>query len=425
LTDVEATDCKKELVIEIPPDVVAKQADSLVTQYARSVRVPGFRPGRAPVDLIRRRFKDAIEEEIAQSLFPKYLKDAAEGQHWRIAGRPHYSDVQFKDGSSASFKAVFEVYPEFELKDYKGLQVTEEAKQVTDEDVERLLQSMREDAGVLEPVTDRAATDGDFVSVSYEGRDSKAAKAHPVEVEEGLVSVGGEQTVPEFSENLRGAKEGDVREFEVSYAADFPRAELAGKTIRYSLKVRSVKHKVLPQLDDDFAKTVGSYSTLDELKSSLRARLQESQQRNTEGETRRKLLDQLVGQHDFPVPEALVERRLDEKMEGLIRQLFAQGIDPRTSSVDWRKMRSDLRAAAEKDVRAALVLERIAEVEKLEVSEEELDAKLKDLAADGRETAASLKTRLTRDGELATLKSKFLSQKALDLIYRNAQITHS
>ncbi|MGH9434338.1 MAG: trigger factor family protein, partial [Terriglobia bacterium] len=121
---MEATDCKKELIIEIPPDVVAKEADSVVSQYARSVKVPGFRPGRVPVDLIRRRFKDIIEEEIAQSLFPKYLKEAVDGQKWRIASRPHFSDVRFKDGSATSFKAVFEVYPDFELKEYRGLQVT-------------------------------------------------------------------------------------------------------------------------------------------------------------------------------------------------------------------------------------------------------------------------------------------------------------
>ncbi|MGH9433587.1 MAG: trigger factor, partial [Terriglobia bacterium] len=310
-------------------------------------------------------------------------------------------------------------------KDYRGLQVTEEVKPVTDEDVDRLLESMREDAGVLEPVTDRSAAEGDLVSVSYEGRDAKSAKTHPIEVEEGLVAVGGPQTVPEFSENLRGTKEGDARNFEVTYEGDFPRRELAGKTIRYSLKVRSVKHKVLPQLDDEFAKTIGNYATLDELKAGLRARLQENQQRNAERETRLKLLDQLVEKHDFAVPESLMERRLDEKMEALVRQLLSQGIDPRTTSVDWRKMRNDLRAAAEKDVRAALVLERIAEAEKLDVSEEEMDARLRELAGDGPETAASLKTRLTRDGELATLKSKHLSQKALDLIYRNAQINHS
>ena len=421
---MEDTDCKKELMIEIPPDVVAKEANSLVSQYARTLKVPGFRPGRAPVDLIRRRFKDVIEEEVAQSLFPKYLKEAVDGQRWRIAGRAHFRDVQFQDGSSARFKAVFEVYPDFELKDYKGLQVTEEAKSVTDEDVDKLLQSMREDAGVLEPVIDRPATDGDFVSVSYEGRDVNSAKSHPIEVQEGLVAIGAQQTVPEFSENLRGAKEGDAREFEVPYAADFPRNELAGKRVHYSLKVRSVKHKVLPQLDDEFAKTVGNYSTLDELKAGLRSRLEDTQRRNLGRETRLKLLDQLVEKHDFPVPESLVERRLDERMETLVRQLISQGVDPRNTSIDWRKMRSDLRGTGEKDVRASLVLEKIAEVEKLDVSEEELDAKLRELAGEGPETAASLKTRLTRDGELATLKAKHLSQKALDLVYRNAQINH-
>jgi len=421
---VEATDCKKELVIEIPPEAVAKQADSVVSQYARTVKVPGFRPGRVPVDLIRRRFRDVIEGEIAQSLFPKYLKEAVDGQKWRIAGRAQFTDVQFKDGSPASFKAVFEVYPDFELKEYKGLEVAEEVKPVTDEDVDKLLESMREDAGVLEPVTDRPAADGDWVSVSYEGRNVQSVKAPPVEVEEGLVAVGGPQTVPEFSENLRGAKEGDTREFDVTYASDFPRQELAGKTVHYSLKVLSVKRKVLPQLDDDFAKTVGKYSTFDELKAGLRARLQETQERNLERETRQKLLEKLVERHDFPVPEALLERRLDEKMETLVRQLMSQGVDPRNTSIDWRKMRSGLREAAEKDVRAALVLEKIAENEKLEVSEEEMDATLRDLAGNGAESAASLKTRLTREGEMATLRSKHLSQKALEFVYRNAQINH-
>jgi len=421
---VEATDCKKELVIEIPPDVLAKESDSVVGQYARKAKIPGFRPGRVPVELIRRRFREAIEGEIAQSLFPKYLKEAAEGQNWRIAGPPQFSDVHFKDGSAATFKAVFEVYPDFELKEYKGLEVAEETKPVTDEDVAKLLEGMREDAGVLEPVTDRPAGDGDFVGVSYEGRDVQSAKAQPVEVEEGHVVVGGPQTVPEFSENVRGAKEGDSREFDVTYASDFPRPALAGKTMHYSLKVRSVKRKVLPEVDDEFAKSVGKYSTLDELRVGIRAKLQETQQRNLERETRLKLLEQLVTKHDFPVPQALLDRRLDEKIEILVRQLLAQGVDPRNTSIDWRKMRNDLQPAAEKDVRGALVLEKIAEAEKLEVSEEEMDATLREMAGEGPETAASLKTRLTRDGKLARLRSKHLSQKALEFIYRNAQINH-
>jgi trigger factor len=422
---VETTDCKKEVTIEVPPDVVAKEAESVVRQYARTVKVPGFRPGRVPMDLVRRRFRNLIEEELAQSLFPKYLKEVVDDQRWRIAGRTHFSDVRFKDGSPATFKAVFEVYPDFELKEYKGLEVVEETKSVTDEDVSKLLESMREEAGVLDPVGDRPAADGDYVGVSYEGRDTQSPKSQPVEVEEGVVVVGGAQTVPEFSENLRDVKEGDCREFDVTYAADFPRRELAGKTIHYALKVQSVKRKVLPQLDDDFAKTVGNYSTLDELKAGLRVRLQETQQRNQEKETRHKLLTQLVDSHDFPVPQALVERRLDERMETLVHQLIAQGIDPRTSSIDWPKMRNDLRPAAEKDVRATLILEKIAEAEKLVVSEEELDIMLRDLAGDGPETAASLKSRLTRDGELDRLKSKHLCQKALELVYRNAQINHS
>ena len=421
---MESTDCKKELVIEIPPDVLAKESNSVVGHYARKAKIPGFRPGRVPEDLIRRRFREAIEGEIAQSLFPKYLKEAAEGQNWRIAGPPQISDVEFRDGSAATFKAVFEVYPDFELKEYKGLEVEEEAKTVTDEDVDKLLESMRENAGVLEPVTDRPAGDGDFVGVSYEGRDVHSAKAQPVEVEEGQVEVGGSQTLPEFSANLRGAREGDSRKFDVTYAPDFPRPALAGKTMHYSLQVRSVKRKVLPEVDDEFAKSVGKYLTLDELRAGIRAKLQEAQQRNQEKETRQKLLEQLVARHDFPVPKALVERRLDEKIELLVRQLLAQGVDPRNTSVDWRKMRSDLEPAAEKDVRGTLVLEKIAEAEKLEVSEEEMDAMLREMAGDGPETAVSLKTRLTQDGELATLRAKHLSQKALEFIYRNAQIKH-
>lgn len=419
---MEATTCKKEMVIEIPFDVVQREADSVAGQFAKRARIPGFRPGHAPTSIVRRHFRDDIRSEVAQTLIPRFFETKVKDQKWEIVGQPRFEDLKFEEDQPLTCKATFEIYPDFELKDYKGLEVEETPATVADADVDKAVDDLRESAATFEVVTDRSAADDDHVTVSYRGQDAASPSSPPSEAKEAVIHVGGKQTVEAFTENLRGAKTGEVKEFPVSYAADYPQKQLAGKTYSYRVEVQSIKKKVVPPADDELAKSVSEFSTLEELRAKLRQDLTENAKRQTEIATKQKLAEKLLEAHGFPVPELLVEAQMDRKIERTLGQLLAQGIDPRETQVDWRKVREETRPEAEKEVRVALVLNRVADAEKIELTEEEVDDVIREMAKERHITAAELKTRLTRDGKLDTLKYTRRNQKALDFIYRNAKI---
>jgi len=418
---VETQDCKRELIIDVPADVVQREAQKVAAQYARVARLPGFRPGHAPSALVRRKFKDEIKSEVVQALVPKFFKNSLDDRKWVVAGEPEFQDLKFPDDQPdqpLTVKATFEIYPEFELKDYKGLELEDRPAIVGEVDVDQALEATRESAAITEVVTDRPAQDGDEVSVNYQGHEAKEPDKVVIEQKDAVVTLGAQGTIPAFTENLRGSRAGDVRTFEVSYPEDFPGRRLAGKTVIYRAQVESVKSKVLPPLDDELAKSVSDFSTLDELRVKVRKDLEEAQQQRVEREAKHALLDKLIAAHDFPVPEILVEEQVRRRLETIAAEFHRQGIEP---DLDWRKVRDESRPEAEKDVRGRLILEKIAEAEKLEATEEELDETIRELAARQHETPAALKTRLTANGGLAKIESSRRTQKALDFTFRNAQ----
>ncbi|MGO8791041.1 MAG: trigger factor [Terriglobia bacterium] len=419
---MEATTCKKELTIEIPLDAVQREVDSVAGKFAKRARIPGFRPGHAPTSLIRQHFRDDIRSEVAQTLIPRFFQTAVKDQKWEIVGQPRFEELKFEDNEPLSCKATFEIYPEFDLQHYKELEVEEEQPAVTDADVDKAVANLQESAATFEVVTDRPAADDDHLTVSYRGQDTSSPDSQPAEAKEAEVHLGGKHTVAAFTENLRGAKAGEVREFPVTYAADYPQKTLAGKTFSYRVEIQSIKRKVVPSADDELAKSVSEFASLEELRTKLRQDLAENAKRQAEVGSKQKLAEKLLELNQFPVPEVLVEAQLDRKIERTLRQLLSQGIDPRETQVDWKKVREDARSEAEKEVRVALVLGRLADAEKIELTEEEVDDEIRGMAKDSRMTAAELKTRLTRDGKLDTLKSTRRNQKALDFIYRNAKI---
>jgi trigger factor len=420
---VEATNCKKELLIEVPLDAVRREADTVTSEYARKARIPGFRPGHAPPSLVRQRFRDDIRNEVVQSLVPKFFENAVKEQKWSVVGRPRFEDLQYEEDKPLTCKATFETFPEVELKQYKELEVEEETPQVTEADIEQAIEEVREHAATFEVVSDRPAADDDYLTLSYKGYDVKAPASRPVEARDVSIQLGGQGTVAPFSENLRGSRPDEIREFDVNYPEDYRPRSLAGKTFRYRVEVQSIKRKVVPPADDDLAKSVSEFATLEELRTKLRKDLMERARHRVEMAAKQKLVQELLQLHEFPVPEVMVEARLEHKLERTMSQLVSQGIDPRQAQVDWHKVREDSRPDAEKEVRASLLLSKIADAEGLEVSEEEVDEMIREIAQEAHEPPATLKTRLTREGELDSIKSTRRNQKAIDLIYRNAKIT--
>ncbi len=419
---MDAETLKKEMVIEIPADVVEREAQSVTAQYARVARVPGFRPGHAPPSLVWRLFRKDIRSEVVQSLLPRFFEDAIKEQKLALAGRPEFNDLKFEDNQPISCKATFEIFPEFELKEYKGLEAEEDDPTVTEADVDEALEELRQRVATFEVVEDRPAEKSDYLIVNYQGRDANDPAASPVEARDALVHLGGKGTVGAFTENLDRTRPGDVREFEVAYPEDYPQKSLAGKSLHYRVEVQSIKKKVVPALDDELAKSVSEFSKLEELRVKLREDLKERRRRAVGGAAKQKLVEQLLQAHPIPVPKVVVEKQLNRRLERVLMQLMAQGIDPRATEVDWSKVREESRPEAEKEVRASLILGKIAEAEGIQVSEDEVDELVREMSKEGQETPAALKTRLTRDGELDRIVAIRRNQKALDFIYSNARI---
>ena len=410
--------------LEIPAENVLKAAEKVARDIARLARIPGFRPGKAPVTLVRRRFADDIQGEVVQSLVPEYLEKTLFEKKLVPVARPEVDKVEYKEGEPLRFRAVFEVLPEFELGDYKNLQVQVDEIAVGDAQVDQALEEMRERAATYVPAEGRAAQDGDFALLTLTG--TPVGGGEPVKADNILCHLGAEETIASFTDNLRGAMPGETRRFRTVYPEDYPDKKLAGKSYDYSVEVQGIKEKKLPELNDEFAKDTagaqGGVATLDELRRKVRESMEAAREQRQKAQARDKILEQLVKQHEFPVPEALVEMQMDVRLERLARSLAAQGIDPRGAGVDWVALRRNQRDRAVTDVKAELLLDRIATAEKIEASDEDLEKEIAAAAEGSGESATALRARLTKQGALDRMKSKLRSDKTLEWLYRTSRI---
>jgi trigger factor len=415
----EAT-CRRELDLEIPADEVSKKMESVAKEFARIARVPGFRPGKAPVSLIRRRFADDIKGEVLQTLVPERVEKAVSEQKLTPVSRPQVEKLDFAEGQPLKFRAVFEVLPDFDLANYKGLDLEMPAMDVTDDDVAKTLEEMRERAAAFAPVEGRSAENGDYVQLKLMG--TPEGGGEPVQAESVLCHIGAEETMEPFNENLRGSSSGDHKNFDVQYPADYPDAKLAGKTYQYAVDVLGIKTKKLPEMNDEFAKDVSDAATLDELKSKVRESLEAARDQRQKDLLRERVLAAVIKLHDFPVPESLVEQQMDIRLERVVRSLAAQGVDPRAVNVDWVTLRRRQRERATDDVKAELIVDRIASAENIDITEEELDRELEHAATHSGESVQAIRARLTKQGTLDRMKAKLRSDKTLDWLAQNSRV---
>lgn len=415
----EAT-CRRELDLEIPAEEVQKAMERVAREFARVARVPGFRPGKAPVTLIRRRFAEDIKSEVLQSLLPERIEQAVTEQKMVPVTRPHVEQVDFAEGGPLKFKATFEVLPDFTLSDYQNLEVEVDALEITDAEVEKSLTEMRERAATFVPVEGRPIADGDYAQIELVG--TPVGGGEPLRGENVLCHIGAEETLGAFSENLRGAQTGDHRRFEVRYPEDFPDPKLAGKVYTYAIEIVANKEKKLPELNDEFAKDVSEAATLEELRGKIRQNLEAERDLRRTHQAHERILSKLIAAHDFPVPEALIEQQMDVRLERAIRSLAAQGVDPRAVNVDWVTLRRRQRDRALEDVKAELILDRIASAEGIEADEQEVQRQIALLAERSGESATAVQARLTKQGALDRMKSKSRSDKTLEWLYKKTRI---
>jgi len=416
----EAASCRRELELEIPAEEVSKATERVAKELARVARVPGFRPGKAPISLIKRRFADDIKGEVLQTLVPEKVEKAVAEQKLTPVSRPEVDKLDYNEGQPLKFRAVFEVLPEFTLANYKSLELEMPTMDVTEDDVNKALEETRERAAAFAPVEGRAIENGDYAQLKLHGKPE--GDGEPLQAESVLCHIGAEETMEPFTENLKGANVGDHKNFDVAYPADYPDAKLAGKTYHYSVEVLGVKAKKLPELNDEFAKDVSDSPTLDELKTKIRESLEHQRDHRQKELQREKVLGELIKLHDIPVPQSLVEHQMDVRLERVVRSLAAQGVDPRAVNVDWVTLRRRQEDRAKDDVKAELIVDRIATAETIEVTDEELQHELEHAASHSGESAEVLRARLTKQGTLDSMKAKLRSDKTLDWLAQNSKI---
>jgi len=412
--------CRRELDLEIPADEVSKAMERVAKEFARLARVPGFRPGKAPIPLIKKRFAEDIKGEVLQTLVPQRVEKAVAEQKLTPVSQPQVDKVEYNEGQPVKFRASFEVLPEFALGNYKNLEIEMPEMQITDERVAETLAEMQQRAATFTPVEGRAVENDDFVQVKLHG--TPEGGGDPLQADSVLCHVGAEETMEPFNENLRGANAGDHKNFDVEYPADYPDSKLSGKKFHYSVDVLGVKTKTLPEINDEFAKDVSDAASLEELKKKIRESLEHERDHRQRELQREKVLAELVKLHVFPVPDSLVEHQMDVRLERVVRSLAQQGVDPRAVNVDWVSLRRRQEERARDDVKAELVVDRIATEEQIDVTEEELQHELEHVASHGGESAEAIRARLTKQGALDRMKAKLRSDKTVDWLAQNARV---
>ena len=424
---------KREIVVEIPVEEVNRETESLIQKYQKVARIPGFRRGHVPASIIRQRFSEEIKTDMVEALIPRFFRQEAERLSLHPVSQPRVTDLHLHDGEPLRFKAAFEVLPEIKLEGYKDLRADKPEIAVSEADVEQAVADVRERHASFNPVEGRALADGDFAQVSLDGV-PKIAEAEgrtnegnmkedsqPVHMDEVLVEIAGKNTMPEFTEHLRGTTAGDARTFDVNYPEDTQDKRLAGKTFTYTVKVQAIKQKSLPELNDEFVKTLGPFQTMDDVRKTIREQMESERKHEAEHAAKDKLVGQLIQRNDFEVPDSLIEQQIDIRLERGLRALAAQGLTAeQMKKMDLNRLRVGQREQAVHDVKAALLLERVAEEENVQVSDDELNRELEALAKQSKQTSEAVRARLTRDGGLDRIRTRIRNEKTLDFLYHQS-----
>jgi len=413
-------ECTREVEIEIPADEVSRAFRTVTKRYQKQARIPGFRAGKVPESLIRTRFAEGLRQDVVESVLPAHFREAIDKAGFKPISQPQVTDLHLEDGQPLKFKAVFEILPEFSIAGYQDVKVDKPDTELTDAEFNAELDRVRDSRSTMEPVTeDRALVDGDWAQITFKGAiQGEPETEQPLSGDDVMIEVGGANTLPAFNEALRNSKPGQELKFEVSYPEDFGERRLAGKTVSYDVEVKGIKKKIQPELTDEFAKELGEYEGLEDFKQKLKDHLASDKKRSIEGQTRDKIVEALIAKYQFPVPESLVQQQVDARLDRGLRALAQQGMATEDMrKLDFNRLRSAQRDSAVNEVKGSLLLDRIADEEKIEVTDAEVDRELELLSLQMREPLDTLRQRLTDDGSLARIREQIRREKTGSLLY--------
>jgi trigger factor len=436
---IDVSDTRKNLVVEIPSTVVDAEIDKVSRDYSKAARIPGFRPGKVPAKVVRQRFRDQILHDVAHGLIPRAVDEALRERGIEPVDTPDIKDVIVEEGQPLKFTATFDTVPPIEPGDYATVRLIRGNVAVNDAAVDQALAGLRERSARYEPVEGRGVGPGDSVLMDLVRTTSGDAHDHDHDHDDPdhadhdhgprsdnhqnvTVDIGATANPPGFDEELKGLTAGAEKTFDITYPADYAIKELAGTTVKYDVTVKAVRKRIVPELDDEFAKDMGDFASLDALKSRVREDLEHEARHESERDLRTDLLKQLAARVTFEVPQALLEREVDRRVEEFVRRLIDQQIDPMKTNINWEEFRDRQREAAAEAVRGALVLDEVARRENIAVSNDEIEAEIARYAERTGRTPAAVRARLEKEGGIGRVYAGLRRERAIDFLLSRATI---
>jgi trigger factor len=430
-TVIDQPHCKRQLRLQIPSDTVRTEIDRIAGDLSRTVRVSGFRPGHVPKSVVKTRFRKELRDEVVKELLPQAFGDAIKEKELRVVGEPGLEELVFGDDESINVLFSFEVAPTFEISDYKSLELIKPIYKVTDDDINRAIDSLREKQAELIPVEDRSSQPGDLVTVNMEGRLAPADGESPAEAEpksnqvkrrEYDINLGGDGVLPEFTAALTAKRTGDSASFAVDYPEDYSSESLAGRHVDYTAEIVAVRKKQLPELDDEFAVSVGDFKTVDDLKVHINEDLDRHAADRSTSELQEQSRERLLDLNRFDVPLVMVEQQMDTYLKSFARQMAQHYADPAGLKIDWEAIRESQRERAEKSVRWAFIMNKISSLENIKATDDEVAAEIDRIARAVNKPAEAIRANLTKENGLDSIKEQIENRKALDLVIASARI---
>ncbi len=424
---VDVNETRRDLTIEVPTTIVDDAISHAAAKLGRAAKIPGFRPGKVPVNVIRQRFKPQIMQDVAEHLVSKAVGDALVEKGVEPIETPDIKDLVLEEGKPLTFKASFDVVPSFDPGDISTIEATEPSRAIEEEAVNQSLERIRERNARYEAVESGAVEAGHTVVVGLERRGTdKEGKPGDVDKHEQVnIELGAPSNPPGFDAEVIGMAPGSSKSFTITYPEDYTIPELAGGKVDYTVNLKEIKKRVIPALDDELAKDLGDFSSLEELRTRVREDLEHEAMHAAERQLRQDVLKQLASRVPFPVPASLVEREIDRRLEDFARRLVDQRIDPRQANIDWNAFREGQRTPATEAVGSAIVLDEIAKRDQITVTDEDLDAELERYAQQSGNNVASIRARLQKDGELGRLAAGLRREKAIAHVLTKATIKKS
>ncbi|HEY0372459.1 MAG TPA: trigger factor [Thermoanaerobaculia bacterium] len=414
----ELSPVQKTIEIEIPAALLSREADRVANEFRREANVPGFRPGKIPASVIRSRFAKEIQEEVLTRVLSESFRDAMKEKGLEAVGEPRLEHIDpFIEGAPMKYKAVFEIKPQIDLGEYRGLELEDPKIEITETDVDAMIERLRDQSSAYRVESERGLDEGDFavIEILSTGDDIET------KTDSGHFKMGEETPLPELHDVLRGKKAGDVGSFDKTYGDDANQEGWRGKTVHHEVTLKEIRIQEKPEVNDEFAKSVGGWDTIAQMRETIEADIRKHREVEAQRFKRNQIGEKLLAVHNFDVPETLVDEELGKSLNNYARYLASQGVNIEQAEIDWRKVGEEFRPEAVKRVKRSLILEAIAKKEGLDATDVEVDAEIRRAAREQEREFADVKHHLKHDGGYDALRTSLAQEKALELVLRESR----